>query len=402
MPRLITTAQQELLNNLLHTDKITVMKKVLFALFLTGILASCGGDTGNKLEKINAEIAAKKSEISKLKGELSTLQAEADKLKGGNAASGKPVSLVTLAVDTFNHSIDIQGRIDAEESVAVGPQMPGLVKEVRVNAGDVVSAGQVLAVLDDGVYQQGLKEVQVQLDFARTVFDKQKGLWDQKIGSEIQFLQAKNNVESLEKRKATLSEQLDMTRIKAPIAGTVDEVELKIGEMASPGFTTINIVNVSKLRAKAEVAESYIAKVKTGAPVQVYLQDANKTIDATITYSGKIINKLNRTFNVEVAIRSAEADVLPNMIAVLKINDYKNLQAIVCPLSSILKSAEGNSFVYVAEKNDKGQLIAQKRDITFERTYNGQAEILSGLKAGDQLITEGFADLNIGDEVQAK
>lgn len=378
------------------------MKKVLFALFLTGILASCGGDAGSGLEKIKADIVAKKAEISKLQGELANLEAEEKKLNGSNAFTGKPVKLMTLALDTFNHSIDIQGRIDAEESVAVGPQMPGVVKQVLVNAGDVVSAGQVLAILDDDVYQDGLRELQVQLDFARTVYDKQKSLWDQKIGSEIQYLQAKNNVDAMEKRKATLTEQLDMTRIKSPISGTVDEVGLKIGEMASPGFSTVSIVNVSKLRAKAEVAESYIAKVKTGAPVQVYLQDANKTLDATITYSGRIINKLNRTFNVEVGIRSGEADVLPNMIAVLKINDYKNLQAIVCPLSSVLKSAEGNSFVYVAEKNAKGVLTAQKRDITFERTYNGQAEILSGLKAGDQLITEGFADLNIGDEVQGK
>lgn len=402
MRKLITTAQQEPLNNLLHTDKITVMKKVIFALFISGILASCGGGSGNELEKIKTEIVSKKSEIEKLKKELAELESKEAKLSGEGAASGKPVKLMTLANDTFNHSIDIQGRIDAEESVAVGPQMPGLVKQVLVSAGDQVSAGQVLATLDDGVYAQGLKELQVQLDFARTVFDKQKSLWDQKIGSEIQYLQAKNNVESLEKRKATLSEQLDMTRIKAPMAGTVDAVSLKVGEMASPGFSTISIVNVSKLRAKAEVAESYIAKVKTGAPVQVYLQDANKTIDATISYSGRIINKLNRTFNVEVAIKSGEADVLPNMIAVLKINDYKNEQAIVCPLSAILKSAEGTAFVYVAEKNSKGVLTAQKRDITFERTYNGQAEILSGLKAGDQLITEGFAELNVNDEVQGK
>ncbi len=378
------------------------MKKVIFALFISGILASCGGGSGNELEKIKTEIVSKKSEIEKLKKELAELEAKEGKLSGAGAASGKPVKLITLANDTFNHSIDIQGRIDAEESVAVGPQMPGLVKQVLVNAGDVVSPGQVLATLDDDIYEQGLKELQVQLDFARTVFDKQKSLWDQKIGSEIQFLQAKNNVEALEKRKSTLTEQLDMTRIKAPMAGTVDAVSLKAGEMASPGFSTISIVNVSKLRAKAEVAESYIAKVKTGAPVQVYLQDANKTIDATISYSGRIINKLNRTFNVEVAIKSGEADVLPNMIAVLKINDYKNEQAIVCPLSTILKSAEGTSFVYVAEKDSKGKLTAQKREVSYERTYNGQAEILSGLKAGDMLISEGFAELNPGDEVQGK
>lgn len=373
------------------------MKKIISAALLLSLLAACGGSAS-----IEDQIMKKKQEIDKLKTEIKTLEDQLAKEKGEKKAEGKPVKLQTLAIGSFSHSIDIQGRIDAEESVSASPQMPGVVKTVHVQAGSQVSAGQVLATLDDGVYLQGLQEVQVQLDFAKNIFDKQKKLWDEKIGSEVQYLQAKNNVDALEKRKATLTEQLDMTRIKSPIAGTVDEVKLKIGEMAAPGMTTISIVNSGKLKAKGEVAEGYIAKVKNGAPVKVMLPDAGKTIDATITYSGRIINKLNRTFNIEIGIKPNEPDVVPNMVAVIKINDYKNDSAIVCPLGVIQQGADGKSFVFVASTGKDGKMVAARREITFERTYDGVAEILTGLQSGDKLIVDGYADLNQDDAIQAR
>ncbi|TND09888.1 MAG: RND family efflux transporter MFP subunit [Bacteroidetes bacterium] len=374
------------------------MKKIITSITLLVLLASCGGGAGSKADQLKA----KKEERDKLNTEIAQLEEDIRKEKGGKGDEGKPVRLQEVTVGTFKHSIDIQGRIDAEESVSASPQMPGVVKSVNVTPGQAVSAGQVLATLDDGVYLQGLQEVQVQLDFAKNIFEKQKKLWDEKIGSEIQYLQAKNNVDALEKRKATLTEQLDMTRIKSPIAGTVDDVKLKIGEMAAPGMTTISIVNVSRLKAKGEIAEGYIVKVKNGAPVQVVLPDAGKTIDATITYAGRIINKLNRTFNVEVNIKSGEPDVVPNMVAVMKINDYQNDSAIVCPLSAIQQGADGKNFVFVAVKNKEGKLAAARREVSYERTYNGAAEIQSGLQSGDQLIVDGYADLNQDDLIQAK
>jgi len=377
------------------------MKNIFASILLVGLLAACGGGGGTQKEQLEAEIKAKEAERDKLNTEIAGLKKKLDDLDTTRRASGKPVKLATVAMTPFSHSIDVQGRIDAEESVSVGPQMPGLVEEVRVEAGDKVSAGQVLAIINDDMYQQGLKEIDVQLEFARNVFQKQKGLWDQKIGSEIQYLQAKNTVESLEKRKATLTEQLEMTRIKAPMSGTVDEVRLRKGEMAAPGMTTISIVNVSKLKAKAEVAEGYIAKVKKGVPVEVVLPDAGKTIEATLTYSGQIINKLNRTFNVEVDIKPGEENVHPNMVAVLKITDYRNENAIVVPQAAIQQGADGKSFVYVAVKDKEGKLIAQRREVNYLRSYDGKTEIANGqLNPGDQLIIEGYADLNPGDVVQ--
>lgn len=377
------------------------MKKLIASVTILALLASCGGSASKK-EKLEKDLKAKIDQISTLKAEIATIQDELKKLDTSKVAEGKPVRITPVALGTFSHSIDIQGRIDAEESVAASPQMPGIVKSINVSAGDQVGAGQVLATLDDDVYVKGLAELQTQLDFAKNIFDKQKSLWDQKIGSEVQYLQAKNNVDALEKKKATLQEQLDMTRIKAPLAGTVDMVGLKLGEIASPGLTTISIVNVTKLKAKGEVAEGYIAKVKNGAPVMIVLPDANKTIDATVTYAGQIINKMNRTFNVEVNIKPSEADVHPNMVAVMKIIDYKNDQAVSCPLSIIQQGADGKTFVYVAANNKDGKLAAERREVTYTRTYNGTVEIATGLKPGDQLITEGYNDLNSGDLVQSK
>jgi hypothetical protein len=186
------------------------------------------------------------------------------------------------------------------------------------------------------------------------------------------------------------------------MSGVVDHVGMKLGEMASPGFSTILIVNNGKLRVKGEVAEGYIAKVKNGNPVQIVLPDVNnKIIDAKVTYAGRIINQLNRTFNVEVAIAPNTEDVVPNMVAVLKIGDYSNNSALVVPLACIQQSSDGKNFVYVAVQKGNKQ-IAERREITYMISYNGNVQIETGLKVGDRVVTEGFAELNNGDEVFEK
>lgn len=370
------------------------MKNFITLLAAAAVLASCGGD-GSAEEKLKA----KKAEFEALRKEIAELELQVSKNKGDSTKSGKPVRISIVARDTFEHSIDIQGKVDADESVAVGPQMPGLVKRVYVHAGDNVSAGQVLAEIDADAMIQQLGALKIQRDLAKDVYERQQKLWEQKIGTEIQFLQTKTQYEALEKQIAAVNEQIDMAKIKAPINGVVDAVNIKAGEMASPGFSNITIVNTNQLRVKAQVAEGYVSKVKTGNAVNVQLPDAdNKVIHTKITYSGKMINNMNRTFNVEVALAPNEPNVVPNMVAVLKINDYRNDSAIVAPLSTIQQSADGKNFVFVAVQKDKN-LIAEKREVTYTWIYNGMAEITSGLQPGDQLITEGSAELNPGDLV---
>lgn len=373
------------------------MKNVIVLLSTALIFASCGSDA-KKGDNLNEELKAKKAAFEVLRNEIAQLELQIAKNSGGNTSNGKPVKLQTLAITTFEHSIDIQGRVDAEESVSVGPQMPGLVKRVLVHSGDKVSAGQVMAEIDADAMIQQLASLKIQRDLAKQVYERQTNLWNQKIGSELQFLQTKTQYEAIEKQVLSMQEQIEMAKIKAPISGVVDAVNMKAGELAAPGYTNIVIVNTSKLRVKGEVAEAYVSKVRTGNKVNVVLPDANKTVESKVTYAGQMINSMNRTFSVEVALASNEADVVPNMIAILKINDYKNDSAIVIPVAIIQQNANGTNYIYVAVVQDKN-VVAQKREITYSRTYNGMAEISSGLLAGDQLIIEGANELNEGDIV---
>ncbi|HTL82935.1 MAG TPA: efflux RND transporter periplasmic adaptor subunit [Bacteroidia bacterium] len=348
------------------------------------------------------QLKDKKSQFEALRKEITELEMEIAKDKGDSTAVGKSVAVTTINYSTFDHYIDIQGRIDADESVTVSPTMPGLVKTVNVQAGDVVSAGQVLASIDADVYVQQLSALKVQRDLAKDVYDRQTKLHDQQIGTELQYMQAKGNYESLDKQVSALQEQIDLSFLKAPMAGVVDNVGLKVGEIAAAGFNSITIVNTTKLRVKGDVAEAYIAKVKKGCPVKIEIPDADQTIDATITYSGQIVNKLNRTFGVEVVLPAGQKNILPNMVAVLKINDFTQDSSLVIPTSAIQTTTDGKTFVFVASTSKDGRVVAQKREVTYSHDYNGMTKIETGLLAGDRVITEGYTDLNDGDPILVK
>ncbi len=376
------------------------MKKSLVSLILVSLFAAaCGGD-----ESKDAVLKKKMAEFEVLRKEIYDLKIEIAKGDSTKSNTGKPVRISTLAISSFKHSIDIQGRVDADETVFVGPQMPGLVKNVYVHTGDNVRAGQVLATLDANAMSQQLAGLKLQRDLAKDISERQKKLLDQQIGTEMQYLQSKTMYEALEKQISAMEQQIGMANLKAPIDGVVDAINLKVGELASPGFSNIIVVNTSKLRVKGEVAEGYVTMVKTGNPVSLYFPDANKTVDSKITYSGRMINNLNRTFSVEVALPSREEGIVPNMISVIKINDYSNDSALVVPLSAIQETSDGKTFVFVAVKGKDNKMVAEKRMVTYQMTYNGFAEIKpgQGLNPGDQLITDGSADLNQGDIVSAK
>lgn len=372
-------------------------KKVLILITAVSIFASCGGgESAGKADELKEKLKGKQAELETIRAEIAQLEIDIANEEGAATSAGKPVTLQPISYTGFAHSIDIQGKVDAQGSVFAGPAMPGLVKRVNVRAGDRVSAGQVLAEIDADAMNQQLAALKIQRDLAKDVHDRQKNLWEQKIGTEVQYLSAKTQYEALDKQVAAMQEQIDMAKIKAPVAGVVDAVNIKAGELASPGFSNIAIVNTGELTVKGEVAEAYVSKVKTGSAVSIFLPDANKTINTKITYAGKMINSINRTFNVEVALNGNEENVVPNMIAVMRINDYQNDSAIVIPLSLIQQNANGTNYVYVAVQSEKG-LVAEKREISYTWTYNGMAEITSGLKTGDQLIIEGANDLNAGD-----
>ena len=367
--------------------------KYIFCFIAISLLLAC--QPAAKDDSV-AKLAALKEQKAKIEAEIAALEQE---LMASGTIEKKlhTVALTEVKVESFEHYIDLQGRVDADESVTVTSRMPGALTQVYIDNGDVVRKGQLLATIDDGVLLKNLAELEGQLKVAEDLYNRQKALWDQNIGSEVQYIQAKNNKESLERSIATLKATWNQTRIYAPTSGTVDMVLLKQGQAIAPGVPLANIINLSKLKIKGEVTEAYAEKVKKGDNVTVYFPDTGKEVKTKITYVSKTINPTNRTFTVEAALGSG--DFRANQIAVMKIVDYSNPAAIVVPINLIQTSSDGD-YITIAEKTGtENEAIIRRMKVKQGQNYSGFVEILEGLKAGDLLVTTGFQDVNEGETV---
>lgn len=371
------------------------MTKTLIVGMLVILAAACSSTVDKKaeLEKLKKQHDQIADQIKKLESELKVNDSTNVKLNDVMVTEVQPAE--------FNHYIEVQGKVDGQDNVAVAPQMPGIVTAVYVKEGDAVRKGQVLAQLDDNVIQQQIAGVKQQLEFANSLYTKQKSLWDQKIGSEVQYLTAKNNKESLEKNLATLQQQVEMYKIKAPINGTVEEVGVKVGQMAAAGAVPVfRVVNFSSVKIMADIAEVYAPKVKVGNDVLVFFPDFNEELKSKINFSSKYINPSNRTFQIEIRLGASKVDYRANMIAVVKINDYHNAKALVLPVNYIKDSPEGK-YLFVV-RQEAGKDIARKQKVEVGQIYNGLAEITTGLQAGDKIVSTGFNSLVEGQPVSVK
>ncbi len=366
------------------------MKHLFIPAFALLIAACSSPATGDK----KAQLDSLKKVYSDVGEKIKVLEAEVAAMDTTSVEKIIPVAVTEAKPQLFVHYLDIQGKVDADENITISSKMPGSITKINVEAGDDVKAGQLLAETDNAAMLKGLEELKTGLSFATDVFNKQKKLWDQKIGSEIQFLTAKNTKEGLEQKLSTLNEQIEMTYIKSPINGTVDEVYFKIGQTVSPGYPAVRIVNTSSLKAKAEVAEGFAAKVKKGNEVQIAFPDLQKEITSTLSFVARAINTNTRTFTVSADLPSQE-EFHPNMVAVLKVVDFKTDSAFVVPLNIIQNSEEGTYIMVASDEN--GKMVARKKVINVGHTYRGQAQILSGISAGDKIITTGFQGLNNGE-----
>jgi membrane fusion protein (multidrug efflux system) len=236
-------------------------------------------------------------------------------------------------------------------------------------------------------------------ELAKDMYERQKSLWEQKVGTEMQYLQAKSNKESLEQKIKQVNETIAMYNFIAPFSGTVDEVTLKVGQIVGPAMMNafVRVVNFDKLKIKTELSESYASQVKVGDAVKLSFPDINKTTTSRVIYAAKVINASSRTFGVEIALPSSD-DYRPNMIAVVGITDYKNAQAFTVPIN-VVQTADGSDYVFVAIK-EGNNTIAKKRIVKVGSMYKNTAEILSGLVAGDQVITTGYQDVNDGEIIK--
>lgn len=384
-------------------DKLFDMKltyKIFGTAAVVILMAACGGKS--ELEKKKAELEKLKSAQAETGTRITTLEKEIAKLDTSFKLPEKPKLVVLTPVNTnaFTHYIDLQGNITAENYSIVTPRgQGGLVRAVYVKQGDNVRKGQLLMKLDDGVVRQQMDQTNVQLSLAKTMYERRKNLWDQKIGAEIDVIKAKNDVEALEKQIDLLKEQQSMSNVYAEISGVAEKVNIRPGmtfAAASAQEVGIAIVNKGTLKVTAQVPEAYQTKVKVGTNLSITLpEDNNKTINTKVSVVGSAIDPTTRAFYIEGRVPGSS--FRPGQIAMVRIQDYAVSNAITVPVNT-LQNDEKGKFVMVAAK-ENGKHVAKKRPVTAGLLYGDKLEIKSGLQSGDVVITDGFQGLYDGQAI---
>jgi len=355
----------------------------------------------NDLEVINA----KKVELI---NKQHTLLDEIELLDNAIAELDSSLSLTmvtTLKAETtlFNHFVEIQGSVQTKENIIIYPEYGGVLTQIFVKEGQLVQKGETLAKIDDGGLNQQLSQMETQLALAKTTFERQERLWKDKIGSEIQFLQAKTNFEAQQKAVNQMKQQVAKTTVSAPFSGVIDDVISDQGQVVSPGMHQLfRLINLSNVYVEAEIPENYISNIKKNATVNVYFPVLNDTVKSTIRQIANYINPNNRTFKVEVAIPNEQQQIKPNMTAILNITDYINEKALVLPQRVISENAEGKQFVYTIKKGDQNIFIAQKKIVTIGKSQHGVSEIIDGITSGEIIINEGAKTVKESEQVLIK
>jgi RND family efflux transporter MFP subunit len=359
--------------------KITIY---YFVFLLFSVSCNRNNESKNDLEKRKAELLKELEEINRKLSVSDTAQ--------NKSAPTLQLALVPLEKKNFKTWIWVQGKVDAEESASVSSEIPGMITQIYVTPGQSVTKGQVLAETDHRVLSQQLEDLKTNAVLVQQLYEKQKALWEDKIGTEVQYLQAKTQKESIEKKIATLQEQIRMTKILAPISGVVDAVDIKVGQMVSPGMPAIRIINLNKLKIKAELAESYAGKIKDGAEVIIKPADSPDSIISKVGYVQKTIHPVSRSFMVEIPV-SDEKKYFPNQTMMIKINEYTSAQPVFAvPSEYIFRDEKSGHYVWIAENG-----MAKKIAVTTGKTYGGISEIFS-----DNLNTNMFLIGEITDKLE--
>jgi RND family efflux transporter MFP subunit len=362
---------------------------VLFLMF------SCSNNKQAQLSKLKEQQTTIAEKIKTLETEINAGQK--DTL---NPSKFKLVGLKEVGINKFDHFVRVQGKIDGDQNAAVFADAPGTVSAKFADVGQKVVKGQVLAQIDDQMYRSQMQGLETQYKFASDMYDKQKRLWDQKIGSEVQYLQSKTSKESLEKQISSLNQQIDKFKIKSPIDGTIEECNIKVGGVVTPDprLAAYRVLAFKNLKVTAEVSEAYSARVKLGDKLVVLFPDINKQIETKVDFVSKYINPVNRTFMIETKLTDGINDLKANMIAIIQINDYHSDKAIQVPMN-VVQTDQVGSYVYVVRLKDKFH-AAFKQPVVLGNSYNGVAEVLSGLTVGDKVISVGYQELVDGEYVR--
>ncbi|TJY34623.1 efflux RND transporter periplasmic adaptor subunit [Pontimicrobium aquaticum] len=386
------------------------MKHTFTLLILILVLASCGGEKkknsvesvleSNSLETIRQKRAELVNEQQAINDKIKQLDDAISKI---DTVKNVPlITTFTAKQEVFKHMLEIQGNVTTKNLLVITPEYNGILTNVYVKEGQKVSKGQLLAKIDDGGLSQQLAQLQIQADLGKTTFERQKRLWEQNIGSEIQYLQAKSTYESQIEAVNQLKQQIAKTSVRAPFSGTIDDVITEQGSVVGAGQTPLmRIVNLSNMYIETDVPESYISDVTKGKHVTVEFPVLGKTIETEIRQAGDYINPANRTFKVEVSIPNSDKSIKPNLTAKLKINDYTNEKALLVPQSIISENAEGEQYVYVVNnKNNNEEGVASKVIIKTGKTQGDVIEVLEGIESGAEIIQEGARSVKDGQTVK--
>jgi len=383
------------------------MKHILTITLISLLLVSCGNKdqaiedilASNDLEQIRDKKSELSAEQQELASQLILLEAKIKELDPQERVPN--ISTFTVKEDVFNHFVELQGNVSTKQNLIIYPEYSGILTRVYVKEGQRVSKGQTLAKIDDGGLSQQIAQLQIQAELAKTTFERQERLWNQKIGSEIQYLQAKSTYEAQEQAVSQLKQQIGKTIVRAPFSGTIDDVITEQGSVVAPGQSQLfRIVNLKNMYIEADVPERYISDVIPGKNVYVEFPILGKSIEAKVRQAGNFINPANRTFKIEVAVPNKDNSIKPNLTAKLKINDYVNEKAILIPQSIISENAEGEQYVYIITDKVDNKAIAKREIIETGKTQGDLIEVLSGLENGSEIIKEGARSVKDGQEVK--
>jgi len=384
------------------------MKYIYSLVLVCFLLSSCGNVKKKSVEDIIATndlelIRKKKTELDASSHEISAQLKQLESTIKNLDPQEKIPLITTFAAKeaVFNHFVELQGNVNTKQNLVIYPEFSGVLSRVYVKEGQKVSKGQVLAKIDDGGLSQQLSQLKIQADLAKTTFERQERLWNQKIGSEIQYLQSKAAYESQLQATKQLQQQVGKTDVRAPFSGTIDDVITEQGSVVAPGQSQLfRIVNLDDMYIETDVPERYVSDIIKGKEVKVDFPVLGKEINAKVRQAGNFINPANRTFKVEVAIPNKGFAIKPNLTAKLKINDYTNKKAILIPQSIISENAEGQQYVYTITDKVENKAKVKREFIETGRTQGDYIEVLSGIANGEEIIDEGARSIKDGQEVK--
>ncbi|MFJ1331406.1 efflux transporter periplasmic adaptor subunit [Capnocytophaga canis] len=372
------------------------------------LLASCGETKNPSVEEVIAkgsktEIRQKRDEISakikELETQIASLDASLSKFPEEGSAQVL-VSLLEVKDTLFNHFLELQGTIKTTQNITLNAEFGGVLERIHVQKGQNVQKGQLLASIQDGGISQQLAQLKIQAELAKTTFERQSRLWENKIGSEIQYLQAKSAYETQQSAVEQMQKQVAKANIYAPFSGVIDDVITDVGTVVAPGMPILRLVNLSDMYLESEVPEQYVANVKKGSQAKVDISVLGEQLDTKISQVSNFINPANRSFKVEIRLPNKNNAIKPNMTARLQVNDYQNKEAILLPTDIISENAQGEQYVFLAKKGDnENQYVAERVVISTGKTQNGFTEILSGIQKGDKVIREGARSVQEGQRV---